>query len=306
MQAVRFHDYGGLEQLQLEEVPIPQPQAREVLVQVHAAGVQPADWKIRQGQFKSFRPATFPVIPGSPFAGIVEATGPGVTGFQKGQAVFGRSDKGTYAEYTVAPVETTALKPEALNFEEAVTIPAGAATAWMALFEGADLQPGQRVLILGAAGGVGLYAVQLARWKGARVTATTSTTNLDFVRSLGAESVIDYTTADLEQEAHDMDLVIDAVGGGTLERAMNVIKPGGAVLTILGRPPQEKAQERNIIIKSIPGPLSRQVLESVAHLMEAGQIKSVVGKKFKLSEARQAQELSETGHVRGRIVLIVR
>lgn len=306
MQAVRFHDYGGLEQLQLEEVPIPQPQAGEVLVQVHAAGVQPADWKIRQGQFKSFRPATFPVIPGSPFAGVVEATGPGVTGFQKGQAVFGRSDKGTYAEYTVAPVETTALKPEALSFEEAVTIPAGAATAWMALFEGADLQPGQRVLILGAAGGVGLYAVQLARWKGARVTATTSTANLDFVRSLGAETVIDYTTADLEQEVHDVDLVIDAVGGGTLERAMNVIKPGGAVLTILGRPPQEKAVGRNITIKSIPGPLSRQVLESVAHLMEAGQIKPVVGKKFKLSEARQAQELSETGHVRGRIVLIVR
>jgi NADPH:quinone reductase-like Zn-dependent oxidoreductase len=191
MQAIRVYQYGGLEQLKFEQVPCPEPRAGEVLVRVYAAGVLPAEWKMRQGFFKNM-PISFPYIPGSAFAGVVAQVGPGVTAFQQGQAVFGRSNAGAYAEYTTVAVETLALKPASLSFDEAATISGGATTAWTALFENGALQAGQRVLIQGAAGGVGLFAVQFARWKGARVIGTASTANVDFVRSLGAETVVDY------------------------------------------------------------------------------------------------------------------
>src|SRR5262249_12612476 len=161
---------------------------------------------IRQGWFQAFRPVTFPYIPGTALAGVVEAVGPGVTRFQPGQAVFGRSAAGTYAEYTVAPEDSLALKPAALSLNEVATVSGGASVAWLALFDAGELQAGQRVLIHGAAGGVGLFAVQFARLKGARALATASTGNLDFVRELGAETVIDYTTTPFEQGAQDVDL----------------------------------------------------------------------------------------------------
>jgi NADPH:quinone reductase-like Zn-dependent oxidoreductase len=169
IKAIRYHQYGGPEQLQLEEIDCPQPQAGEVLVRVYAAGVQPVDWKIRSGLFKNFRPLSFPYIPGTPLAGVVEEPGPGVIEFQKGQAVFGRTEKGTYTEYTTVPVTSLALKPSSISFEEAATLPAGATTAWWALFLNGELQSEQTILIQGAAGGVGLYAVQFAHWKGAQV-----------------------------------------------------------------------------------------------------------------------------------------
>src|SRR2546425_3081011 len=189
IQAIRVHQYGGPEQLKLEQIPCPEPQAGEVLVRVHAAGVLPAEWKLRQGFMKGYLPVSFPYIPGSAFSGVVEEVDPGVTAFQIGQAVFGRSTKGTYTEYTTVSVETLAPKPETLSFAEAATISGGATVAWTALFENGALQSGQRVLIHGAAGGVGLFAVQFARWKDAQVNGTTSTTNVEFVRSLGAETV---------------------------------------------------------------------------------------------------------------------
>ncbi len=201
MQAIRVHQYGGPEQLKLEQVVRPTPQAGEVLIQIHAAGVLPAEWKALQGLFHTFRPAIFPYIPGSAVVGVVAGVGPGVTAFRVGQAVFGRSVHGTYAEYTATEVEPPALTPAmfsllaltpaALSFDAAATISGGATTAWQALFADGELQAGQRVLIHGAAGGVGSFAVQFARWKGAHVIGTASRANLDFVRSLGAETVID-------------------------------------------------------------------------------------------------------------------
>lgn len=307
IQAVRYHQYGGPEQLQLEEIPCPEPQAGEVLVQVYVAGVQPMDWKLRSGIFKQWRPITFPYIPGTPLAGVVEEVGPGVTDFQKGQAVFGRTEKGTYAEYAVAPVESLALKPASLSFEEAATLPAGAVTAWQSLIERGEVQAGQRVLVQGGAGGVGLYAVQLAKWKGAQVFATTSTANLEFVRSLGADVVIDYSTQRFEEVAPEVDLVLDTVGGETLERSLEVVRRGGTLVSILGQPYQEKAQRLGLLTGSDkPLPPYRQLLETTARLVEQGQIKAIVGKSFLLEQARQAHELSQGGHVRGRIVLHIR
>ncbi len=306
IQAIRVHQYGGPEQLKLEQISCPEPQAGEVLVRVHAAGVLPAEWKVRQGLFKDFLPISFPYIPGSAFAGVVEEVGSDVTAFQKGQAVFGRSNNGTYAEYTTVSVETLAPKPESLSFIEAATISGGATVAWTALFENGALQAGQRVLIHGAAGGVGSFAVQFARWKGARVVGTAGVANVEFVRSLGAETVIDYTSTPFEQVVHDVDLVLDTVGGETLQRSMYVVKRGGTLVSLLGQPSQEKAQELGIRAMkntaALPFP-SSDLLQTIAQLIDEGQVKATIARIFPLHEAGLAHELSQTGHGRGRIVL---
>ncbi len=306
IQAIRVHQYGGPEQLKLEQISCPEPQAGEVLVRVHAAGVLPAEWKVRQGLFKDFLPISFPYIPGSAFAGVVEEVGTGVTAFQKGQAVFGRSNNGTYAEYTTVSVETLALKPESLSFIEAATISGGATVAWTVLFENGALQAGQRVLIHGAAGGVGSFAVQFARWKGAHVTGTAGAANMEFVRSLGAETVIDYTSTPFEQVVHDVDLVLDTVGGEVLQRSMHVVKRGGTLVSLPGQPSQEKAREPGIrAVKNtaaLPFP-SSGLLQTIAQLTDEGQVKATVMRTFPLREANLAHELSQTGHGRGRIVL---
>ncbi len=303
IRAIRVHTYGDADQLTLEHIPRPEPHAGEVLVQVHAAGVNPMDWKIRRGYFKEVMPIHFPYIPGLELAGIVEEVGSGVTAFQKGQAVYGQSMKGTYAEYAVAPVESLALKPQSVSFEEAATIPVGATTAWQGLFEYGKLEAGQRVLIQGAAGGVGLFAVQFARWKGAHVIATTSGANVDFVHSLGAETVIDYTTTTLASVVQDVDLAFDVVGGSALEASLQAVKRGGTLVTIAGQPAAEKVEERGVHVTSFYTHVGHDLLQIFAQLIDEGQVKVAIEKVFPLSEASQAHELSQQGHGRGRIVL---
>jgi NADPH:quinone reductase-like Zn-dependent oxidoreductase len=306
MQVIHVHQYGGPEELKLEQSPRPEPETGEVLVRVYATGVLPIEWKIRQGFLRGVMPATFPYIPGTAFAGIIEEIGPGVTTFQPGQAVFGRSNRGAYAEYTTASVETITLKPETLRFDEAATISGGATNAWTALFENGKLQAGQRVLVHGAAGGVGLFAVQFAKMQGARVVATASAANVDFVRELGAEIVIDYTTTLFEQVVHDVDLVVDTIGGETLQRSMSVVKRGGTLVSLLEQPDQKKAQEYGIrALKNtatLPFPSTR-LLHTIAQSIDAGQVKATIARTFPLAEAIQAQKLSQSGHGRGRIVL---
>jgi NADPH:quinone reductase-like Zn-dependent oxidoreductase len=203
-------------------------------------------------------------------------------------------------------VETLALKPEALSFAEAATVSGGATVAWAALFENAALQSGHRVLIHGAAGGVGLFAVQFARWKGAQVIGTASTANVDFVRSLGAETVIDYAATPFDEVVHDVDVVLDTIGGDTLQRSMKVIKPGGILISLLEKPPQDKAQEygiratQNSVTQPFP---STELLRSIAKLMAEGSVQTLVAQEFSLDEVRQAHERCQVGHGRGRIVL---
>ncbi|GHO70089.1 NADPH:quinone reductase [Ktedonobacter sp. SOSP1-52] len=306
MKAIQVQQYGGPEELKLEEVARPEPAIGEVLIRVHATGVLPIEWKIRQGAFHDVMPASFPYIPGSAVAGVVEAVGRGVSEFRKGQAVYGRSNKGSYAEYTTAAVENLALKPEALSFDEAATISGGATTAWTALFETAELRAGQSILIHGAAGGVGLFAVQFARWKGARVIGTASTPNVDFVRSLGAETVVDYTTTPFEQVVQDVDVVLDPIGGDVLERSLHVVRRGGILVSLLVSPSQEQAQALGIRATkntaSLPYPSTR-LLGDIEQLLVEGQARAVIARTFPLHQAERAHELSQSGHGRGRIVL---
>jgi NADPH:quinone reductase-like Zn-dependent oxidoreductase len=304
MRAIQIHAYGGSEQLKLEEKARPEPQAGEVLLRVHAAGVNPIDWKIREGAMKNIAPVAFPYTPGIEAAGVVEAVGPGVRAFQTGQAAFGKSEDGAYAEYVPIADEALALKPESLSFAEAATVPVGATTAWRALFDHGGLTAGQRVLIQGAAGGVGLFAVQLAKWKGAHVIATASTANLDFVRGLGADTVIDYTTTPSESTVRDVDLVLDGVGQQTLNSSLAALRPGGTLISIAGPPPQAAAQARGVRAMMSRGAASVP-LEMFAQLIDEGHLKAFAGRAFPLSAAQQAHEYGQGGHGRGRIVLII-
>jgi len=284
----------------LEEAPRPQLEAGQVLVRVLSAAVNPVDWKYRSGIYKAFMPLTFPWTPGLEGAGIVEAVGPGVTALKVGQAVYGRM-KGSYAEFATGLETDLFPKPHNLTFDQAASVPIGALTAWAAV-EGAGLQPGQRVLVHGAAGGVGLYAVQFARLKGAHVLGTASAANLDFVRSLGAEQAIDYKAGPFEAGLKDLDAVIDTVGGDLPQRSLAVIRPGGVIASVAARLAPDMGQERNIrVVASGAAPSSE--LPQIDKLLVSGQVKPFVGMVFKLSEARQAHELSGSGHGRGRIVL---
>ncbi|MGE5463046.1 MAG: NADP-dependent oxidoreductase [Syntrophothermus sp.] len=301
IQSVRAHDYGSPDVLQLEQVPLPEPGAGEVLIQLKAAGVNPADWKIRSGYFKQFMPLQFPWTPGLEGAGVVQAVGANVTGLKKGQPVYGIVN-GAYAEYALAQAADIQPKPENISFEEAASIPVGALTAWAAVIDTANVQAGQHVLVHGAAGGVGVYAVQLALWKGAHVTGTASAKNLEFVRSLGAEKVIDYNATRFEEVVKNLDAVIDTVGGDLPERSFKVIRPGGVFVTVAGRLAEDAGKAQNIRAVS-SGRAPTKNLKKISELVEANQIRPVVGTLFSLGEAQKAQELSQAGHGRGRIIL---
>jgi NADPH:quinone reductase-like Zn-dependent oxidoreductase len=317
MKAIRIHAYGGAENLKYDEVPRPEPQAGEVLIQVYAAGVNPIDWKIREGFFKQVQVYDYPlpVIAGADVAGVVASVGDGVTTLQPGQAVYGTADmmlSGAYAEYALGYADAiivpigfaNAPMPKTLDYIHAASVPIVAMTAWQALFDGAKLQPEQSVLIHGGAGGVGRYAIQLAKWKGARVIATASAANLDDVKSLGADRAIDYAGQPFEQQVKDVDVVLDLIGGETQARSWQIIRPGGVLVSTLGVPQSGIPQG----IKAVPVFVNLRAnsqLQQIAQLIDDGQIKVSVEQIFELAEAAKAQEVSQHGHPHGKLVLQV-
>ncbi|HZM21110.1 MAG TPA: NADP-dependent oxidoreductase [Anaerolineales bacterium] len=301
MQAIQAQDYGGPEVLVLEQAPRPEPNADQVLIQLKASGVNPADWKYRSGVYKQFMQLQFPWTPGMEGSGVVEAVGENITTLKKGDEVYGIVTGG-YAEYALALENDVQLKPAGLTFEQAAALPVGVLTAWGAVIDTAKVEAGQRVLVHGAAGGVGAYAVQLARWKGAHVTGTASADNLEFVRSLGTDKVIDYNATRFETVLKDMDAVIDTVGGDLPERSFQVIRPGGIFVTVAARLSEDAGKAQNMRATGA-GRASTDTLKKVSELIEARQLKPVTGVLFPLAEARQAHELSQVGHGHGRIIL---
>jgi NADPH:quinone reductase-like Zn-dependent oxidoreductase len=308
MKAVRIHNYGGPEVLKFEDAPRPQPGNGEVLVRIHAAAVNPVDWKVRAGRLKERIQYPLPLIPGWDFSGVVEATGPGVTRLKKGDEVYARPDlarNGAYAEYIVAKESEVALKPKAVDHVQAAAIPLAALTAWQALFDTAGLKAGQKVLIHGAAGGVGSFAVQLAKWKAAHVIGTASGRNQSFLRELGVDEPIDYEKAPFEDVVHDVDVVLDTIGGDTQKRSWKVLKKGGILVSIISPPSAEEAAKRGVRQGYVFVQPNASQLTEIAKLVDSGKLKPVVETVLPLSEARRAQEQSETGHTRGKIVLKV-
>jgi NADPH:quinone reductase-like Zn-dependent oxidoreductase len=304
MKAVRIHQYGGPEELKLEDVPRPQPGADEVLIRVHAAAVNPIDWKIRAGYVKDFMPVPMPFIPGIDISGVVEATGPGVTLFKKGDEVFGVGSAG-YAAFAVAKETELALKPASLDHVHAAAVPVVASTSWQALFKVAGLKAGQKLLVHGAAGGLGIFAVQFAKAKGAHVIGTASGHHQCFLRELGVDEPIDYATTKFEDVAHDVDVVLDTQGGDTQLRSWKVLKKGGVLVSVVQPPPEDEVAKHWIKAVMLRRQANTGELSEIAKLVDSGSVKVIVETVLPLSDARRAQELSQAGHVRGKIVLKV-
>jgi NADPH:quinone reductase-like Zn-dependent oxidoreductase len=307
MNAVCVHHYGGPEALVFEQVLRPRPGAGEVLIRVRAAGVGPWDAWVRSG--KSAIPQPLPLIPGSDLSGTVEAVGAGVQTFRPGDELFGVTNArftGAYAEYAVAEAAMVARKPERLSDVDAASVPVVASTAWQMVFDHGRVDTSKRVLIHGAAGNVGAFAVRLAKRAGAEVVATAFTRDLEYVLSLGADRVIDVAKDRFEEQARDLDVVIDTVGGETQERSFGVLRNGGILVSSVSPPDQDKAAQRGVSGVFFLVDVTSAGLARIAGLLDSGQLTTNVGEVLPLTEARLAHEmLAGKPHKRGKIVLAV-
>jgi NADPH:quinone reductase-like Zn-dependent oxidoreductase len=303
MKAERVHAFGGPDVLQLEEVPRPEPKENELLARVRAAGVNPIDWKLRQGYMQTPLPFTM----GIDFSGVVEAVGSKVKGFRVGDRVFGQAadESGSYAEYVTAVISDIAKTPNVLNDIQAAALPVASLTAWQALFDTANLQAGQKVLIHAASGGVGSFAVQFAKWKGAHVIGTASAAHVDSVRELGADEVIDYRATKFEAVVQGVDVVLDTIGGETQERSWRVLKRGGILVSLVQPPSQEQATAHGVLGVIIHQKPRGDQLARIAELVVSGRVKINIETVLPLEEAPKAQQLSQSGHAGGKIVLKV-
>jgi NADPH:quinone reductase-like Zn-dependent oxidoreductase len=308
MLAWRVHKFGPPENMILESVPRPDPGPGEVLVQVHAAGVGPWDVWIRTGN--SALPQPLPFTLGSDLSGEVVAIGPGTSAVSPGDTVFGVTNPqfvGAYAEYAVATGGMLARKPRSLTHAEAASVPVVAVTAWQALFGHAGLEAGQTVVILGAAGNVGAYAVQLARRANLRSIATAGPEDIAYVRSLGADKVVNYHAQKIEDEAKDADAVIDLVGGETQSRSFQVLRPGGKLISAVSEPDQKLAESHKVGASFFLVDVTTERLREIAELVDRGELKTHVGVVLSFADARQAHVILEGQRrsVKGKIVLDV-
>jgi NADPH:quinone reductase-like Zn-dependent oxidoreductase len=304
VKAVIAHEYGAPEVLKFEEVPRPEPKENEALVRVIASSVNPADPLTLSGKYAREFGTHLPLIPGYDIAGVVEKTGANVTKLKVGDAVYGYPTfGGGWAEYITVQEWEVAAKPASLNFVEAAAVPMCALTAWQALVDVAKLQAGQTVLIHGGSGGVGSFAVQIAKALGARVIATASTANQDLLKQLGADEAVDYTKARFEDIAKDVDAVLDPVGKETLARSYGVVKKGGIVMSLVARPDPAEIKKRGIRGAGISVHPDAEDLTEIARLVDAGKIKPIVTQVLPLSEAIAAQRQAATHHTRGKVVL---
>jgi NADPH:quinone reductase-like Zn-dependent oxidoreductase len=306
MKAVRLHAYGDASVLNFEDAPMPEVGAEDVLIKVVATSINPVDWKIREGYLKSMIDYPMPLTLGLDVSGVVTAVGPDAKGFKIGDAVYSRPDvlrNGSYAEYVVVRANEVAMKPRTISHVEAATLPLVSITAWEALFTTADLQPGQKVLIHAGSGGVGSIAVQLAKWKGAEVTATTSAPNMEFVRGLGADQVIDYRAGPITTGGFDV--VFDTIGGDTQEASWGLLKPGGILVSITQKPSEERAASLGVRSAYLFISPNAAILAKLADLVDASVVRPVIGAEFALKDMAAAHTFSETGRTRGKIAIYV-
>jgi NADPH:quinone reductase-like Zn-dependent oxidoreductase len=307
MHAVRIHCFGDPNVLKLDDVAIADPKPSEMVVRVAAASVNPVDYKIRSGKYPAVKQDQLPKVLGRDIAGVVEHIGSHITKFQKGDAVYamlGR-DVGGYAEYALATEEEAAPKPAKIDFVTAAAVPLAALTAWQGLFDHGGLRSGQRVLIHGGAGGVGHFAIQFAKVKGAWVATTVSADDIEMVRELGADQAIDYKREQFENAVKDIDLVFDLIAGETQKRSWAVLKDGGTLISTLQKPDQAKAKKRKIRGEHYMATPNSVQLEEIARLIDGGKVKPVVQKTYALEEAAKAHEHMEHDHIQGKVVLKV-
>ena len=304
MKAMVIHEYGGPEVLKYEDIPQPELKDNQLLIRVIAAGVNPVDGMIRSGMFKGNR--AFPIILGGDVAGVVEKVGSKITKFKVGDPVFAYvslDSSGGYAQYALVTEREAAPKPKSLTYVEAAAVPIVAMTAWQALVDTAKLSANQTVLIHGGSGGVGSFAIQIAKARGAKVIATASTANQDFLKQLGADVTIDYTKQKFEDVAKNVDVVLDSIGRDTLARSYGVVKKGGIIVSLVARPNESELEEHEIRGAALSVDPNSEELAEIGKLIDYKKIKVIVSQTFPLSEAMKAHEQVATGHTRGKIVL---
>ena len=306
MKAIVIHEYGGPEVLKYEDIPQPEPKDDQLLIRVIAAGVNPVDGMVRSGMFSKEGDRAFPIILGGDVAGIIEKVGSKVTKFKVGDPVFAYvslNDSGGYAQYALVTEREAALKPKSLMYVEAAAVPIVALTAWQALIDTAKLSVGQTILIHGGSGGVGSFAIQIAKARGAKVVATASTANQSLLKQLGADVAIDYTKQKFEDVAKDVDVVLDSIGRDTLARSYGVVKKGGIIVSLVARPKESELEKHGIRGAALNAEPNSEELSEIGKLIDDKKIKVIVSQTFPLSEAKKAQEQVATGHTRGKIVL---
>jgi NADPH:quinone reductase-like Zn-dependent oxidoreductase len=301
MKAVRIHAFGGPEKMRYEDAPRPEPKAGEVLVKVRAAAANPADYKMASGMLGQM---PLPAILGLDYSGTVESVGPGVAKWKAGDEVFGTL-LGSFAQYRVAPEDQLAAKPAGLDHLRAAALPVAALTAWKALFDVGGLQAGQKVLVQGGAGGVGGFAIQLAKDKGAFVAATASGRNQAYLKELGADLAIDYAQARFEDLVRDADVVLDTLGGEVQARSFGALKKGGILVSIVQPPSREEAAKRGVRAEIMRNAMNPRALEYIGGLAAAGKLRIEIAEVLPLSETARAQETLKAGHTRGKIILRV-
>lgn len=303
MKAVVAHEYGGPEVLKLEEVPVPEPKETEILVRVIASGVNPADPLILNGKYAKEFGTHLPLVLGYDMAGVVVKTGPKVTKLKVGDPVYAYLLwGGGWAEFCISNETESAIKPKSLNFVEASSVPLAALTAWQA-FESGKLQSGTTVLIHGGSGGVGSFAIQIAKARGARVIATASAANQDLLKQLGADVAIDYTKPNWESEVHDVDFALLPVGGETMQRTYAVMKKGGTIATLISPADPVELEKRGLLGAPVFSHPNSEQLAEITKLIDAGKIKPIVSQVLPLADAAKADAQAETHHTRGKVVL---
>lgn len=309
MKAARLHQRGGAEQIVYEDAPMPSPAQSDALVRVYATGITPAELSWDPTYSNPDGSSRIPIIPGHEVSGVVESLGAGVSGLQVGDPVYGLTDfyrDGAAAQYVAVHADDLAPKPQTIDHAHAAAVPLSGLTVWQALFDHADLSRGQRLLIHGAAGGVGTFTVQLARWRGIHVIATGSQHNADFLRQLGADEFLDYNAVRFEEQVRDVDAVLDTVGGDTLQRSWRTLRPGGILISIVepipeGEPARHNARGKFFIVEP-----DRAELIEITRLIDTHVLAPTVAKVVPLESAREAFAEGSGGHTRGKIVIQVR
>ncbi len=304
---VRIDHFGAPDVMKFEKLPVPQPHENEILLKVHAASVNPVDYKIREGKYPAVKSDKLPYVLGRDVSGTVEAVGPQMTRWKVGDALYAMLgiDRGAYAEHVIVKAREAAAKPASIDHVAAAAVPLAGLTAWQGLFRYGELKTGQRVLIHGGSGGVGHFAIQFAKAKGAHVITTVSSKHVGFVKELGADEVIDYRKQKFEDVARDVDMVYDLIAGETQERSFAVLKKGGILVSTLTPPSADKARQFGVRVTRYTVEESGNELGEIAALIEAGKVTPKVTKVFALREAAAAQEQVERGHNEGKIVLQV-
>jgi NADPH:quinone reductase-like Zn-dependent oxidoreductase len=307
MKAVRIHEFGGPERVQVEEVAIPKVTRGTALVRIRAAAVNPVDWAVREHIYNPKGADRLPLTLGQDFAGVIEKIGPSSkkqAGLREGDEVFGEVF-GSFAEYALVPLKDLVRKPASLDFNVAAALPMPALTAWQATIDTANAKPGMRFLIHGASGGVGSFAAQFARWKGAEVAATASRHSFDYLRSFGVDPVIDYKSERFEERIRDVDVVLDPLGGETQSRSWGILKRGGMLINLIGEIDKDAARRADVRAVDFGMEYDVEDLQEIAGLVEQGIIKPHISKVLPLDQARQALDLNQQGKSHGKIILEV-